>query len=148
VGGFFREFSYLYNAVKYVFLSRKMGERPSADKVYSRFYDFTDAEYHRMAYSLEKLREASAGKRMTVLLIPILNDIIRYDQEGKSPLAVRLEALGKEKGFQVWDLTPWFHRDREKWAEYYFSCDNHWNEYGNQKAFEFLQTNYSIGAQP
>lgn len=138
VGGFFREFSYLYNAVKYVFLSRKMGNHASGDKVFSRFYDFEEVEYKRMAYSLEQLRNETEGKRLTVLLIPILNDIRRYDQDGKSPLALGLEALGKEKGFEVYDLTPWFHQNKNEWAQYYFSCDNHWSPYGNQRAFEFL----------
>lgn len=147
VGGFFREFSYLYNAVKYVFLSRKMGNHPSSQKIFSRFYDYDEAEYRRMAYSLEMLRTETEGKRLTVLLIPILNDIKRYDQEGKSPLALRLEALGKAKDFQVWDLTPWFHKNPERWAEYYFTCDNHWSSLGNQTALEFLKANAVSGAR-
>lgn len=147
LAGFFREFSYLYNAVKYLYLSRKMGDHPSGREIFSRFYDFDEAEYDRMAYSLEKLREETAGKRLTVLLIPILNDIKRYDREGPSPLARRLEALGKARGFRVWDLTPWFHELRAEWARYYFSCDNHWSADGNQKAFEFLKVHYPVGAQ-
>jgi lysophospholipase L1-like esterase len=142
LGGFFREFSYLYNAVKFVFLSRKMGDHVSGDKIFSRFYDFDEAEFNRMAYSLELLRSETEGKRLTILLIPILNDIKRYDQEGKSPLAQRLVALGKEKNFDVFDLTPWFHRNKNDWAQYYFSCDNHWSPRGNQAALEFLEMNH------
>jgi hypothetical protein len=137
IGGFFREFSYLYNAVKYVYLARKMGDS-SSEKIYSRFYDFDQEEFHRMAYSLEMLKKETEDKKLTVLLIPIFNDLKRYDQDGKSPLATRLEALGKEEGFQVVDLTPWFHDYQKNWAAYYFSCDNHWNPFGNQIALEYL----------
>jgi hypothetical protein len=142
IGGFFREFSYLYDALKYFFLAWKMKDQPSSKHNFSRFYDFNEEEYHRMAYSLEKLHEEVGDKKFTVILIPIYNDLKRYDLEGKSPLARRLETLGKEKGFPVIDLTPWFHDYQKDWAEYYFTCDNHWNSYGNQVVFELLKKNY------
>ncbi len=138
LAGVLREFSYLYNAIKNVVLARRTGDSGQAGKVFSRFYDFNEGEYGRMEYSLTKLRESAEGKRVTVILIPILHDLERYDRDGKSPLTQRLEAWGKRHSAEVVDLTPWFHDYQKDWRQYYFPCDNHWSSYGNHVAFDLL----------
>jgi GDSL-like Lipase/Acylhydrolase. len=142
LAGFFREFSYLYNAVKFVIMSRSLQAHDQAGRdkeLVSKFYDFSETEYQRLLLSLEKIREEASGKKLSVFLIPILNDLQRYDRAGKSPLASRLESWGAEHEVQVLDLLPWMHDSNPDWKKYYFPCDEHWSAYGHRTAFDYLK---------
>ncbi|HEX5034133.1 MAG TPA: SGNH/GDSL hydrolase family protein, partial [bacterium] len=114
----------------------------SKARVESRFYDFTEEEWGRMLFSLQKLREASKGKRLTLVLFPIRQDLKRYRPGEKPPLTQRLEAWGREQDVEVIDLVPWLHDYQSDWEPYHLPCDNHYSAFGNRAAFELVQKYY------
>ncbi len=136
---FFKEFSYFYNAVEDLYNGLTHGARNKKEGIGSRFYDFTEEELQRMIFSLQKLREASRGKKLTLMLIPMIADLKRYDRDGKSPLASKLEAWGQGQDVVVIDLLPWLHDYQKDWAAYSLPCDGHWSAQGHRAAFELVQ---------
>lgn len=136
---FFKEFSYFYNSADNVVHALPFIWNAQTRGVQSRFYDFTEVEWQRMLYSLQKLREASAGKKLSIALIPLMPDLQRYAKEGKSPLASKLEAWAKDRDVTVIDMMPWFHDHEKSWETYSHSCDSHWQAHGHRVAFELLK---------
>ena len=143
-----RRSSYGYNAIVRGLQILKGGdeledqapiELPS-DLVHSYFYEFTEAQFDLLRYSLEKIVGEAQGKRVAVFLIPAHRDVIRYHQSGDGPLARRLRELGEAHGFRVVDLTPYLHGYTPNWNEYYFiPCDYHWNALVNAVAAAALE---------
>ncbi|HEX5035385.1 MAG TPA: SGNH/GDSL hydrolase family protein, partial [bacterium] len=136
---FLKEYSYFYNAFESLKQRWKWRQRNVQAGIHSRFYDFSEEEMERMLFSLQKLREASRGKNLTLMLIPLYPDAERYAQEGKSPLTKRLEAWAAGQDVVVIDLLPWFQQRGNKVKAYSHRCDNHWNARGHQAAFELIE---------
>jgi hypothetical protein len=136
---FFKEFSYFYNAAEDLYDGLTHRAHNKKARVSSRFYDFTEEEWQRMLFSLQKLREASQGKKLTLMLIPMIADLKRYDQDGKSPLASKLEAWGEGRDVVVIDLLPWLHDYQKDWMAYSLPCDGHWSAQGHRAVFELVQ---------
>ncbi len=108
-------------------------------KPYSGYYDFTPKQFDLMKYSIEKIAQEAAGKKMKVLLIPSLIDIQTYDTKGPAPLSKKFRDLEKQLGIAVFDLLPTMHDHSKDWGQYFFSCDPHWNETGHRIVFEYLK---------
>jgi lysophospholipase L1-like esterase len=147
--GWLRHRSYLYNALAFV-VDRARG-RDDPDRIASRltppglvhsyFYDFTDAQFDRLRYSLEKIKEAAGGRTVVVLLLPSHGDFLRYYQSGDSPLARRLDEVLTRNGMTLVDLLPPMFRLTPHWDQYYFlPCDYHLNPYGNRVAAGIVET--------
>lgn len=137
---FLHEFSYFYNAAENQWLARKNARDPRRIPITSRFFDFTEAEWKRMEYSLQKLRDASRGKRLLVMLFPLSRrDYTRYLSEGKSPLTQKLEAWAAGQDVTVIDLTPWLAAYQKDSFNFSMDCDNHWSAMGHRAAFEWVQ---------
>ncbi|HKX12506.1 MAG TPA: hypothetical protein VJP40_05090, partial [bacterium] len=75
-----KEFSYFYNAAEDASYRIKALLGEDKGTLYSRFYDFTEEELQRMLFSLQKLRDASQGKKLTFVLFPVAQDLKRYDR--------------------------------------------------------------------
>jgi len=107
--------------------------------VRSRYYDFTPAQFDLLRFCIEQIVRAADGKPVVVVLMPAPPDFLRYAQSGESPLAVRLEALGRVDGFRLVDLLPPMYRQTDTWEDYSFKCDYHWNAYGDAAAAAVLE---------
>jgi hypothetical protein len=139
-----RRYTVSFNAVSRALESTRganpLGESPDLLLTHSFFYDFTDAQFDLMRYSLEQLVVEAEGKRVVVVLLPTFLDFARFYQmkQEESPLARRLKALGASAGFRVVDLMPSMFREEPHWRGFFFACDYHYNELGNRIAFESL----------
>lgn len=139
-----RRYLYSYNAFRQAFERRsdRQPEPPGpADPllVHSFFYDFTDSQFDRLRYSLEKIVEEAERRPVAVCLVPSYRDLVRYLESGESPLSRRLKELAGGGSFRVVDLLPFMHDSRPDWESYYFACDYHWNALGNAVAAERLR---------
>lgn len=143
VKGFLREFTYTYNLYDYVkgMIKFKLQspEFKSAQKAdYSPFYDFSEAEWLRLRYNLEKIRQEAPDKKIVVALLPAPNFLDRYQKEGNSPLAIKLGELGKELNFQLIDLLPRFAKEKDRMSLFNFPCDRHFSASGNSLAAQII----------
>jgi hypothetical protein len=138
---FLSGYSYTYHAiVRGIEVARLKKVMPKED-VYSGYYDYTPSEWDRLRNSLEKIREESKGKKMLVVTLPVTGDLIRYEAKGKTspPLSQALEQWSREHGASYLDLLPEMDRHTPDWKAYFFSCDGHWNDLGNQVAADILK---------
>jgi hypothetical protein len=110
-------------------------ERP---RIYSGFYDFTEAELHRAVYSILRIQEVADGRRVIVLILPVAPDFTRYDGQPETPLASAIRPYAEEHQFELIDLLPAMHVDGQEWRQYFPSCDGHWNDLGHRRAAEIL----------
>lgn len=140
------EFSFFYNAADTLYQGWKVARQKKKTHIQSRFYDFTEAEWRRMEYSLQKLRDSSRGKKLTLVLFPLSKfDFQRFLAEGKSPLVVKLEAWAKDQDVTVIDLTPWLGTYQKDSINFSLACDNHWSAKGHRAAFEFVRKYFAPG---
>jgi pimeloyl-ACP methyl ester carboxylesterase len=110
-------------------------ERP---RIYSGFYDFTEAELHRAVYSILRIQEVADGRRVIVLILPVAPDFTRYDGQPETPLASAIRPYAEEHQFELIDLLPAMHVDGQEWRQYFPSCDGHWNDLGHRRAAEII----------
>ncbi len=146
-----REFSYSYTTAAHLFRQmrnvwRKEKTTPKGE-AFSGYYDFSKERWDRMRFSLERLRQAAAGKNFTVLLIPEGVDIARFLRSGRSsPLHEKVTEWAQKNQAQMIDLLP-FMASQSDWPQLYFApCDEHPNDEGNRReaAFVFQELNSQI----
>ncbi len=131
---FLSDYTYTFNALdfirdKYVYKLPK--KRPKA-AAYSGYYDFTEKQLEVVLYSLTKIRELSAGKKVFLVVIPRLTDLQRFKQEGPPPLSDKLNAFCRSADITCIDLLGYMADLHPAWSDYYHACDGHWSEYGNE----------------
>jgi len=139
---FLREFSYTYTVVYTVLYYRQIGDffrtKSQEGDSYAGYYDFNEEEWNRMRYALEKIHDDAEGRRMTVILIPSIQDFHRYGQKGNPPLSERMKEFGKQHGVGIVDLLPGLY-ESGNWEKYYhLPCDPHLNEAGDALAAQLI----------
>jgi lysophospholipase L1-like esterase len=144
VKGALREFTHIYHLFNYLYdaykFTLKRVTKRSNGLHYAGYYDFTQEQWDRMRYSLEKILEEAQGKGVTIFLIPYLTDLQRYGEKGEAPLSKKMAEFAKERGIQLIDLLPFMHQHNRSWEKYFFTCEGHWNAYGNQVAAEHIDS--------
>jgi hypothetical protein len=144
IGGVLRGYTYSYNAITRLIDTQIVRRSLPDNKSYSGFYDFTKDQYQLMQYTLENIIEEAKGKDVTLVTIPLLTDLKRYDQFGESPLSQKLKAFSEKAGVHYIDLLPLMHDYSPDWGQYFLSCENHWGDYGNLVAFKILKSKLPI----
>ena len=130
--------SYAFNAVSHALMgfSKQDPEPVQKQLVRSGFYDFSDADFDRLRYVIERILEEADGRRVAVVLIPTLKDFQRFGQtEGQPPpLTATLLKFSAGRELRIVDLlAPFFHQT-PRHGKYYFEGDYHWNAHGNAVA--------------
>ena len=139
IKGLFREFTYTYNAIAFLSTANRFEDGGEGAETYSGYYDYKKDQLDVMFYSIEKLIEEAAGKKITVFTIPVIGDLLRFDKAKSSPLSKELKEFSRSKGFNYLDLLPLMHSHTRQWDKYYLPCDGHWSEYGNAVAFKYIK---------
>lgn len=143
-----REWSYTYRVLRYLdsfdlkhwdFRARwqSVTDRLDPKTVTSMYYDFTEQEWDVLRYSLEQIVKEADGKPIFLFVIPRYTDFLRYDGT-QPPFSRKLEQLAKKYGLGYLDLLPEMNRRTETPEDYFLLCDPHWNNYGNEVAFDIL----------
>lgn len=130
----FMDNSYTYHLLKGV----RMQQFIKPKKNYSRYNEHSEEEWKVFAHSLEKLFEAAAGKRVLLVMYPILSDIKAYDATKKNQLNDKVKALCDRYQVSYIDLLPYFHAYEGDWQDLYVPCDGHWSERGEKYVSEIL----------
>jgi len=149
--GWLREFTYMGRIYEYFKALREHVEaerevasasasaRPQVGRAGSKFYDFTDSEFNRMRFSLERIVKLAGKRKVLFVTIPRNSDFLRYAQDGPAPLAQRLGKLADSVGAFYMDLLSLMAGATKEHSNYFLSCDDHWNGIGNTTAADFIQ---------
>ncbi len=147
IQGWLREFTYIGRTYEYFSALRRFAETEQelsefeikSKRLSSMFYDFTDEEFDLMRFSLERIVRLAGDRKVLFITIPRASDFTRYDKDGPSPLARRLEELAKSIGAEYLDLLSLMAQAETDRSKFFLRCDDHWNGYGNMSAADFIQ---------
>ena len=109
---------------------------------YSAFADFSDEDLARLQKSLELLIDEAKGKRVLIVLLPVLRDLLRHGRGETDLLSKRLAPLEERGNVTVVNLLPVLLAGGRDWRGYYFPCDYHWNAAANHAAAMHLRRHY------
>ena len=143
IRGFLREYTWTYNVYLYLKTSLK-GKFSHQKNDYSGYYDFTDKQFDVMKYALEQIVKEADRKDVYVFTIPVRKDFIRFDKAGTPPLSIKLATVLSEMGATYIDLLPYMAALEKNREKYFYSCDGHWNAYGNRVAYNFLKESIAL----
>lgn len=148
---FLREYTYTYRFLWYLkehAARTSAAGGPDGSERYSGYYDFTDAQFDRMRYALERLVKDAGGRPVAVVAMPLLPDLLRYEREGRATprLSERLGSLCAAMGVEYLDLLPLFHERKAQWDSLYLPCDGHWSAAGHEAAEEMLRSELPLYA--
>jgi hypothetical protein len=115
---------------------------------YSAFSDFDDADLGRLTESLTLLIEEAHGKRVLIVLLPVLRDLVRHGRGERDRLSAELAALEDLGDVTVVNLLPVLLAGSRDWRSYYFPCDYHWNAAANDVAASYLRRFYEPPVNP
>jgi hypothetical protein len=141
---FLRQRSYAFNALLEVQRIRAEREAAAVARAVakdtprhpSRFHDVSEPQIALLAAILERLADAAQGRPVAVLLVPNLNDLQRFAEDGPGRLAAALAPLAARRGLRIVDLRPGMAEATPAWERYFLPCDYHWSAFGNQVAAE------------
>lgn len=104
----------------------------------SMYYSVPENEWNIMRYSLEQLVAEAGNRKVILFTIPAYQDFEHYDGK-EPPLARKLRELAGRTGATYVDLMPAMLARGVKYPDLYFSCDKHWNAFGNAVAADILE---------
>ena len=130
--------SYAFNALSHALtgFSTEAQEPVPRRPIRSGFYDFSDADFDRLRYVIERVLEVADGRRVAVVLLPTHTDFQRFDpkEEQPPPLMARLLEFSAGRELRIVDLLASMFHQTPRHGEYYFEGDYHWNARGNDVA--------------
>jgi hypothetical protein len=109
-------------------------------EVESRYNSFSDEGLSIMVDNIYHILEVceSEQRKLVVVLIPTLRDILAYHQNPRCLLTHKLEQyFAANPSFRILDLLPVFSGTVD-FEELYFKYDPHWNERGHALAAKIL----------
>jgi hypothetical protein len=139
IEAFLRAYLASYHVGQYIY-SRLYWQR---QEPYSGYNDYTDVDLARLKKALGDIKNTADAHqaRVTVFLIPTLNDFLRLHQSHADRLGPVLESWGQEAGIPVKDLLPEMNALAEdNFRSYFLTCDGHWSAQGNSTAADILKT--------
>jgi hypothetical protein len=131
--------SNVFRTAELIYLQFKGGavKKIVQPKDYSGYFDATEDQQKAAIFYLKQLIE-STSKKVTLVVIPEKNDILRINGGGdfkKQLWYSELKKMTQINQLNLVDLSQYVPID---FQNIYFSCDGHWSEYGNRWAADVL----------
>lgn len=139
----FTGFSYSFNAYLHLKskleMSKALKSRVISFESYSPYEDYSSADWDRMRFSLEMLMKEARDKKLVLVTIPDLRDVIRFENMNNPEslhLNQEISRFANIYDAVHIDLLPAFKGGAPK--DFYLTCDGHWNAYGNATVASYL----------
>lgn len=140
-----KNFTYSYNMYYYLRTRQTISTIPkdqllAASKVPS-YFNYSEAQFDRLKYTLEVIKELAGNRPVMVYSIPIEKEIKAYREHKKNPLGKQLKAVCDSLNVEYLDLLPKTDRFTEdEYKALFLSCDGHWSEAGNAFAKKEIES--------
>lgn len=129
----FVEHSYLAQT-----LMKLAQNRVKVDPKWTRYAQFSDADWRIMTNSLDQLVADAAGKQITVVSLPILLDVKALRAGADNKFDRQMRAYCEKKGVKFISLVPFALAYKGNLADLYVPCDGHWTAKGEAWAAEVI----------
>ena len=127
------QISFFYNVVDWVAGYRKLMSSRGRAVDFAGYFDFTDEEFLRLRYTLERLRQDAPNHRLTVVALPRYLDLIRFQEAQTNPLGARLTETATTVGFTFVDLMPRMATEYDgRERALFLGCDGHYSPIGHR----------------
>lgn len=140
---FLKTHTYTYDALFYLKESIRASFSTAAYPK-SGYFDFTDEQINRLFFSIKKIKEKAAGKKLILISIPSHLDYLSKKPVEQS-IEPKLRDFCNQNDVELIGLYSIFKYSSEKpWETYFYSCDSHWNAKGHQLVAETIlsKSNY------
>lgn len=105
---------------------------------FTKYEQFTEEEWQYVSYSLSKLIEEAKGKKVLIVSIPTLADLIALKHGTPNRLDPLLAKFCQEQKVDFIPLVPSFLAYKGNLAHLYIECDGHWSAKGESFAADAL----------
>jgi hypothetical protein len=130
-------------AVAYVSAMRQHRAGPVAEgaRGRSRYYNFSEAEFDRLRYALQRIvAEAGPERQVLVVTIPRRDDLAAASESQPPPLSSKLGQAARQDGYAYLDLLPQMAQDAQgEPARWFHTCDGHWSPAGHAEAAKAIR---------
>jgi hypothetical protein len=109
---------------------------------YSGYNDYDAVDFARLEHALADIKTTALAHhaQMAVILIPTLNDFLRYQASNSDRVGPDVEKWGQANGVPVKDLLPEMDRKAAgNYRDFFLNCDGHWSPRGGQVAAQVLE---------
>ncbi|MHA7100205.1 hypothetical protein [Roseivirga pacifica] len=144
-----KNFTYTYNLLRWFKNRQRKYSKPEfQQKNEPDYFYFTEAQWDRIRYNIEKMKDLLGDKKLYVFTLPGEHTIKAYQNGNNSvPLRDSLKVLSSELDFEYLDLLE--NTDTKvgfDWSSYYYNedCDVHWNELGHKWAATSIKEGFSL----
>lgn len=135
---FLKSYTYTYDALFYLKEHLKLIWTKDQSYPLSGYFNYTDDQLNRMKYSIQKLKESSAGKPITIICIPSTLDLDATNERNQKNIEIPLRTFCKQQGVAFIGLFDLFSSRKNSISEYYYECDSHWNPKGHALVADYL----------
>ena len=112
--------------------------RVKVDAKWTRYAQFSDADWRIMAHSLEQLKQDAAGKSVVFVSLPIMLDVKALRAGADNKFDRQMRAFCQQRGIGFVSLVPHALAYKGNLADLYVPCDGHWTAKGEAWATECL----------
>jgi hypothetical protein len=109
---------------------------------YSGYNDYHAVDFARLEHALADIKATAEAHhaQVAVMLVPTLNDFLRYHASQADRVGPAVEKWGEANGVPVKDLLPEMDaRAAGNYRDLFLKCDGHWSARGGQLAAEVLE---------
>jgi len=108
----------------------------------SSYYSFSEDDWLRLRWVLERFLEETRGKKLVVLSFPTPCDLMAFSEKGgPAPLTLKMKEFfdaHREPNVMFIDLLPLMHELRPDFQSYFLTCDGHMSPYGHEAAADLI----------
>ncbi len=112
--------------------------RAKVDPKWTRYAQFSDADWRIMTNSLDQLVADAAGKQIIFVSLPIMLDVKALRAGADNKFDRQMRAYCQKKGVKFTSLVPYALAYKGNLADLYVPCDGHWTAKGEAWAAECL----------
>ena len=112
--------------------------RVKVGATWTRYAQFSDAEWRVMTHSLEQLKQDAAGKSVVFVSLPIMLDVKALRAGADNKFDRQMRVFCQQQGIGFISLVPHALAYKGNLADLYVPCDGHWTAKGEAWATECL----------
>ncbi|MEQ1797963.1 MAG: hypothetical protein ABL872_08420 [Lacibacter sp.] len=101
----------------------------------SYYYNYSSEEIEKFFFVMRQLKKEAQNKKIILVALPVLEDIIAYRKSGEGKLSKDLRLFCKTENIQLIDLLPFLSKQQ---SNLYLPCDHHWNADANKLVANYL----------
>ncbi|MBO0936037.1 SGNH/GDSL hydrolase family protein [Fibrella sp. HMF5335] len=112
--------------------------RVKVDAKWTRYAQFSEAEWNTMTHSMDQLKQDAAGKSVIFVSLPIMLDVKALRAGADNKFDRQMRTFCQQRGIGFISLVPHALAYKGNIADLYVPCDGHWTAKGEAWATECL----------